>query len=94
MSSFRVLLRGRLPSVPIEGEARPAGFFVTRAVKATNAKEAGAEAIRLVQRESKYLELSRLYAGQAAEIEVDEAVAAEGLDTDSVNRTGYVFFDD
>jgi hypothetical protein len=93
LPSYRVILRGHLPPSPPDSEVQPRGFLVTRVVEANSAVEAGAAAIRLLYSEPKFARMAKAY-GQAPEIQVDESELAPGSDGLSVNRSGYLFYED
>jgi hypothetical protein len=91
---FRVLLRGHLAPAPPGSEVRPRGFYVTRVVRATDPIQAGMAAIQLLQAEPKYQHLASSYRGDSPELAVEEVSAAPESEAGSVNRSGYVFFED
>lgn len=93
MPSYRVILRGHLPPPLPHSEVQPRGFYATRIVDATSAAEAGAAAIQLLHGESKFTRMAGVY-GQAPDIQVDEVELASGSDSQTANRSGYLFYED
>jgi hypothetical protein len=89
-----VLLRGHLPPAPAGSEVQPRGFYVTRLVTAIDPTDAGSAAIQLLQAEPKYQRLADAYPGSAPELAVEEVSAAPQSHLETVNRSGYVFFED
>ena len=67
LASFRVILRGHLPTSPPDSDVQLRGFYVTRIVHASSATEAGAAAIRLLHTEPKFTRMAGAYS-QAPEL--------------------------
>lgn len=93
LARFRVTILGYLPESPPDSEVELRSFRVTRIVEATTATEAGTAAIRHLQAESKFARMADAY-GEAPELEVDEVTLDPEADTQAVNRSGYLFFED
>jgi hypothetical protein len=73
---------------------QPRGFYVTRLVTAADSTAAGSKAIQLLQAEPKYQHLAKSYVGSAPDLAVEEVSAAPESHTETVNRSGYIFFED
>jgi hypothetical protein len=94
LTQFRVLLRGHLPPAPADSEVQARGSYVTRLVTAMDPTDAGSAAIQVLQAEPKYQRLANSYPEGAPELAVEEVSAAPESHAESVNRSGYVFFED
>jgi hypothetical protein len=88
-----VTIHALLPPAPEGSDVRPRGFYVTRAVMASSLQEAGTGAIRLLQEEPKFRKLVEGYKGQTPELTIDEAVVAQDIEVQSVNNSGYAFYE-
>jgi hypothetical protein len=70
------------------------GFYVTRIVSAADPTDAGSTAIQLLLGEPKYQRLAGAFVGGAPELAVEEVSAAPESHARTVNRSGYIFFED
>ena len=90
MPLYRVVLHAFMPPSPAESDLDLRGFYVTRVVDAADEAGAGAEAIRLVQGESKFVRMADAY-GAAPELQVYHLELDPAGDPVTANRSGYVF---
>ena len=73
---------------------QPRGFCVTRIVSVVDPTDAGSTAIQLLLGEAKYQRLAGAFVGSAPELAVEEVSAAPESHAKTVNRSGYIFFED
>ena len=90
MPLYRVVLHAFMPPSPPASDLDLRGFYVTRVVDAADEAGAGAEAIRLVQGESKFVRMADAY-GAAPELRVYRLELDPAGDPVTANRSGYVF---
>ena len=94
LRQFRVLIRGHLPAVPTENDVHPRGFYVTRLVSASDPSEAGSLAIQFLSEERHYQQLAEGLVSGTPKLVIETVSDGSGSDPETVNQTGYVFFED